>query len=270
MNVMNNKMNSKWREIGISLSVSDNDIHSFDDRFRGNSTLCLNAVLGKWLENDPSASWLKIIDAIRDEPVNNPQVAMDMKNKAIQLATTTKVNISNDRPWSSQPRPYPCLQPEPPKNFSHHFTSLDPTMINDHSLSRHTNTSCLTPFLNLVKKKTSSQTRHSLTEMGDFTGAHLSFINSKSDLSDQSYSATHSRLSRTVSSSPRSPQSRSILSRIQMLATPTRSNSHMSSNYHSNPRQQSQSPTRYGNYYWFQGETADKIDNTRSPTDRLP
>ena len=65
---------ARWREIGTQLDLPSGrlDIIKYDNR--DEASLCCNAMLKKWLEVDPSASWEKLITVIESSAVVSDQV----------------------------------------------------------------------------------------------------------------------------------------------------------------------------------------------------
>lgn len=87
-----NKLKSKWKEIGIAFKITRDNRDSIDQKRYQSATCHLNDIITLWLDNCLKASWLTVIDAIKNDPVNNPVVAMEIKEFAMHKVRKGKVD----------------------------------------------------------------------------------------------------------------------------------------------------------------------------------
>ena len=60
-----------WRVIGTLLGLSNGELKAIEAGYPTNFKWCCNKMLEKWLELDPTASWIKILTAIESPAVSS-------------------------------------------------------------------------------------------------------------------------------------------------------------------------------------------------------
>ena len=84
-----NEINSLWKELGIALEVSNNDIHSIYQKHQ-TATSRLYDILVIWMDRSHSVTWLTVIETVKGDIINKPNLAKKIKELALCF-------IENDR-----------------------------------------------------------------------------------------------------------------------------------------------------------------------------
>ena len=66
MRIENIKIITSWRELGLELLVSDNDLEVIKADNPTNVTACCSEMFDKWLKRTPDASWSQLVTALRE------------------------------------------------------------------------------------------------------------------------------------------------------------------------------------------------------------
>ena len=64
---------ARWRMIGTQLGLPSGTLDIIEYNNRDRAEPCCNAILKKWLEVDPSASWEKLFEVIESPAVSSDQ-----------------------------------------------------------------------------------------------------------------------------------------------------------------------------------------------------
>lgn len=84
-------LKSKWREIGIQLGVSPDDLDMFYDIRNRNIPLCFTDVLEKWRKSDELPyTWATILEILESPFIGEVAVASAIKKKLIRKAEKQK------------------------------------------------------------------------------------------------------------------------------------------------------------------------------------
>ena len=80
-------LKSKWREIGIQLGVSPDELDVYYDVRNRNIPLCFTDVLEKWRKSDQLPyTWATILEILESPFIGESAVASAIKNKLIAKA----------------------------------------------------------------------------------------------------------------------------------------------------------------------------------------
>ena len=88
-----NRVSARWRDLGLLLGLSLNQLDAWDEQYRGNATTCWTRVMDQWLgeggTRDYPASWEGLYDLLED--AEHAQTATALKaavDSAIRHART--------------------------------------------------------------------------------------------------------------------------------------------------------------------------------------
>ena len=80
-------LKSKWREIGIQLGVSPDELDTYYDTRNRNIPLCFTDVLEKWRKSDELPyTWATILDVLESPFIGEVAIANAIKKKLITKA----------------------------------------------------------------------------------------------------------------------------------------------------------------------------------------
>ena len=77
---------ARWRVIGTLLGLPKGRLDIIEHDNYHKAEPCCDAVLGEWLEVDPSASWEKLLEAIESPAVSSDQAPDKGRDQPIMLA----------------------------------------------------------------------------------------------------------------------------------------------------------------------------------------
>ena len=121
------RISARWREIGLLLEITKNDLDGWEDEYRGNAVKCWYAVMSEWLDNKP-ATWIDLFQLLEDIGCSN--VCVDLENALALASASFCVKSLPAIPLSPPPPPPPLPLPvvTPPllsvKSLFHNFSAF--------------------------------------------------------------------------------------------------------------------------------------------------
>lgn len=121
------RISARWREIGLLLEITKNDLDGWEDEYRGNAVKCWYAVISEWLNSKP-ATWTDLFNVLEDIGCSN--VCFDLEN-ALTLASASFcikalpiIPPPPPPPCNAPPLPLPVVTPPlfPAKSPFHHLS----------------------------------------------------------------------------------------------------------------------------------------------------